>query len=167
MRSLAIDERSAVGGGWHRITGCRLDPGRCTQEGGAGWHERAQLNTAGVFPSIGTFICSGLRDDREVREGEDIIISPVKPASLGPGVCGRQMSLAGSDFGKHIQGWCSAGGHRGDSALRQERVGARVEECLLGHRGTLLCSKGTGRDPDTLENQASDAQNAYKQRWRV
>lgn len=77
------------------------------------------------------------------------------------------MSLAGSDFGKPFQGWCSAGGHCGDSALRQERVGASVEECLLGHRGTLLGSEGTGRDPDTLENQAPDAQNAYIQRWWV
>ena len=119
-----------------------------------------------MFSSIELLSILVCETDREVNEGEDVIISPVKPASLGPGMCGRQMSLAGSDFGKHIQGWCSAGGHRGDSALRQERVGARVEECLLGHRGTLLCSKGTGRDLVTLENQAPDAQNAYKQRRR-
>ena len=38
-----------------------------------------------------------------MSEAEDIIISPVKPASLGPRVCGRQVSLAGSDFGKHFK----------------------------------------------------------------
>lgn len=47
------------------------------------------------------------------------------------------MSLAGSDFKEHFQGWCSAGLDLSDSAPHQDGVGANMK--VFSRGAVALC----------------------------